>query len=103
MKMKIARDRLEAVKKRGLWGEIARSLTLDADGRAESWTALRLARAMSAAAQGGGAEIARVWDAEWETVYGLADKVCERHMREVVEASGGDKARKFPEPIVARL
>ena len=59
LKMKITRDRLEAVKRRGVLGEIARAVTLDAAGRAESWAALRLARAMSAATQGGGAEIAR--------------------------------------------
>ena len=103
LKMKMARDRLEAVKKRGVFTELARVPTLDANGRAESWAALRLARAMSAAMQGGGTEIARVWDAEWETVYGLADAVCARHMREVAAATGGGSAAKFPEPIVARL
>ena len=96
--MKMARDRLGALRRRGVAAELATALGGGGDRRAESWLALKLGRAMEAARREGGGAVARVWDEQWETVYGLADAICARHLEGV---EGG--SRGFPEKIIARL
>lgn len=106
LKMKLARDRLAQLARRGGAAELARALT-PGDGRAEAWAALRLGRRLAAARREGAAAVARAWDAEWEAVYRLADLVCDRHARSVARRTAaavrhGDGGG-FPEPVVSRL
>jgi hypothetical protein len=77
-----------------------------AEERDESYQALQLGRAMSSAMDGlqgqkKAAAMAEVWDLQWQSVYGLADSVCGRYMREA--ASAGVPRQRFAEELVARL
>jgi hypothetical protein len=96
---------LQMARSRGLLGEVARWVGSTGEERSESYSALLLGRAMSSAIDGlqGGektAALAGVWDQQWQSVYGLADRVCARYMR---EASAIGSARGFAEETVARL
>ena len=93
LKMKMARDRLERVRSRGVLAELSGWVTGTGAERAESYTALMLARAMDLARRAGGSSsekrglaMAAEWDRQWERVYGLADMGCARHMREAEAA-----------------
>lgn len=98
--MKIARDRLNQLRHDGivyeLWNWIVCIVCGNATRRIESWLALRLAIAMLGAKRDGAA--ARVWEAQWKTVYSLADAVCERHVDVACAYRGA-----FKERVVSRL
>eukprot|EP00966_Prymnesium_polylepis_P144966 3347728-Prymnesium_polylepis.1 len=94
---KMARDRLTAMRAHGVAKELLGAVAGgSAAQRAESRLALQLGRAMDAARREGRGAVARVWDEQWETVYALADTICERHL-------AGSRTGDFAEPIVARL
>ena len=68
LKMKMARDRLGTLRRRGLAAELTSALGGSGSQRAESRLALKLGRAMEGARREGGGAVARVWDEQWETV-----------------------------------
>ena len=80
---KMARDRLKRFQKEGTLSTMVGQALLGGSAavKAEAWSAFNLGRALT----GGGAPLAEAWEREWEAVYELAERVCDRHM---VQAAG---------------
>ena len=71
-----------------------------AEASDEMWACLSLARELSSASS-----MAEAWDAQWQRVYALADRVCDRHIAAALGGAGAESnggAEPFPE-IVSRL
>lgn len=74
---KMARDRLKRFQKEGMVSTMLSQGLLGAPERkAEAWACFALGRALT----GGGKSLAEAWDNEWEKVYTLAERVCDRHI-----------------------
>ena len=105
---KMARDRLKQFRSDGVVTSVVRDglggLLSSAPGAAEAsdemWACLALARELSSASS-----MAEAWDAQWQRVYALADRVCDRHFAAALGGAGGEStssAEPFPE-ITSRL
>ena len=91
LQQKLCRDRLKALQKGGLGAALGSVL---GDG-GETLTALKLARALAPAGRDLN-KLSAAMDEHWRDVYGLADKVADRIVRDGVKG-------EFCEPCVERL
>lgn len=90
LQQKLMRDRLMAIKRRGMPGALLDCLTSP-----EARQALLLAQKLNGAGRDRGKQQAAM-EANWQDIYELADTVADRHIR------NGEKGQ-FCEPIVERL
>ncbi len=76
----MARDRLKRFQRSGPVGGMLECINiLEPSRRAEAMLCLRIGRALAAAGKSRSAMLA-AWNAEWRSVYALANLICDRHM-----------------------
>ena len=96
LQQKLTRDRLFALKKQGTMGAIMAALpVLGGADAEEARAALSLGRTLGAAK--GKEALSEAMDLNWKEVYGLADAVAARHIRD------GEKLSFVEGPVVERL
>jgi len=78
---KMARDRLRDFE-RGGWKAMLERISLDSSQRAEAALCMRIGASMARAQKKGLKAMVAAWNAEWKSVYALAELICDRHLRE---------------------
>jgi len=78
---KMARDRLRQFQKGG-WSSMLQLASIEAPRRAEAALCMKIGRAMNSAKPNDIKALMEAWDSQWRNVYGLAELICDRCIRE---------------------